>query len=56
MIGTGKKLMCAQHAVDVEATVRNGALDVGIFAPTSMVSLEEGERLLEDMRDVLGDV
>ncbi|KAF3036183.1 nrps [Didymella heteroderae] len=38
------------HAVDVEATVRDGKLDVGIFAPTSMMSLEEGERLIEELR------
>ncbi|KAI8936771.1 hypothetical protein NX059_006018 [Plenodomus lindquistii] len=38
------------HAIDVEATIRRGALDVGVFAPTEMVGLEEGEKLIEGLR------
>ncbi|KAF1933087.1 nonribosomal peptide synthetase 2 [Didymella exigua CBS 183.55] len=38
------------HAVDVEATVQDGRLDVGIFAPTEMMSLNEGEQLIEGLR------
>jgi hypothetical protein len=34
----------------VEATVRNGALDVGIFAPTSIVDLAAGERLVAALK------
>ncbi|KAJ8117348.1 hypothetical protein OPT61_g1437 [Boeremia exigua] len=37
------------HAIDVEATVRNGSLDVGVFAPTSMLSLEDGEKLIKEL-------
>ncbi|KAL1800615.1 hypothetical protein ACET3X_000957 [Alternaria dauci] len=37
------------HAVDIEATIRNGALDVGIFAPTEMISLRDGEELVRDL-------
>ena len=39
-----------QHAIDVEATIRNGALHVGVFAPTEMLSLQNGEQLVEDLR------
>ncbi|KAL6703327.1 hypothetical protein ACN47E_009745 [Coniothyrium glycines] len=38
------------HAIDVEATIRNGALDVGVFAPSNMLDLEDGGRLIEDLR------
>jgi hypothetical protein len=47
------RLMRIQHALDVEATVRDGALDVGVFAPQGMMSLEEGERLMQDLRTEL---
>jgi ferricrocin synthase len=39
-----------QHAIDVEATIRNGSLDVGIFAPVEMLSLAAGNSLLEDLK------
>lgn len=39
-----------QPAVDVEATIRNGMLAVGVFAPGDMLSLEEGEKLIEELR------
>jgi hypothetical protein len=39
-----------QHAIDVEATIQNGSLDVGIFAPVEMLSLAAGNRLLEDLK------
>ncbi|KAJ4324710.1 hypothetical protein N0V94_001107 [Neodidymelliopsis sp. IMI 364377] len=38
------------HAIDVEATIRNGHLDIGVFAPTQMLSLQDGEKLVEDIR------
>ncbi|KAF2828780.1 nonribosomal peptide synthetase-like protein 2 [Ophiobolus disseminans] len=38
------------HAIDIEATVRNGALGVGIFAPVEMLGLEEGKKMTEDLR------
>lgn len=44
------------HAIDVEATIRSGALDVGIFAPTSMLGLEAGQRLVEDLKKELEGV
>ncbi|KAF2115717.1 hypothetical protein BDV96DRAFT_492707 [Lophiotrema nucula] len=37
------------HAVDVEATIRNGALDVGIFAPEEMLGLEAAEKMVADI-------
>lgn len=45
-----------QHAVDIEATVRNGALDIGVFAPVEMLELEEGEELIENLRLELGGI
>jgi hypothetical protein len=39
-----------QHAIDIEATIRNGHLDIGVFAPTQMLSLQDGEKLVDDMR------
>lgn len=44
------------HAIDVEASIRNGALDVGVFAPTAMMSLGEGERMVEDLKRELEGV
>jgi len=44
------------HAVDVEATIRNGALDVGIFAPTEMTGLQDGEELVRDLRRQLEEL
>ncbi|KAI4959789.1 NRPS [Alternaria arbusti] len=38
------------HAIDIEATIRNGALDVGVFAPTAMLSLHDGEELIKELR------
>ncbi|KAF2281534.1 nonribosomal peptide synthetase-like protein 2 [Westerdykella ornata] len=38
------------HAVDVEVTVRNGALDVGVFAPEEMLGLRSAEELVEGLR------
>ncbi|KAF2712300.1 hypothetical protein K504DRAFT_452517 [Pleomassaria siparia CBS 279.74] len=41
------------HAIDIEATIRNGALDVGVFAPEGMVDMKNGEKLIEDIRQEL---
>ncbi|KAH7548793.1 hypothetical protein BM1_10818 [Bipolaris maydis] len=38
------------HAIDIEATVREGYLDVGIFAPGDMISLEQGEQLMDGLK------
>lgn len=39
-----------QHAIDIEATIREGKLDVGVFAPSGALSLEEGEKLIGDLK------
>lgn len=39
-----------QHAIDVEVTHRNGALDVGVFAPEAMLNLKHGEELVQDIK------
>jgi hypothetical protein len=36
--------------------VRNGALDVGIFAPVEIIGLEVGEKLLGDLKKGLEGV
>ncbi|XP_014554506.1 hypothetical protein COCVIDRAFT_104780 [Bipolaris victoriae FI3] len=38
------------HAIDIEATVREGYLDVGVFAPGDMISLEQGEEFVEGFK------
>lgn len=38
------------HAVDIEATVRDGALDVGVFVPVEMLELEEAEKLVNGLK------
>jgi hypothetical protein len=45
-----------QHAVDVEATVLNGALNVGVFAPGGMLDVEGAGKLLQDVREGLEGV
>lgn len=47
------ELMYLQHAVDIEATVRNGALNVGVFAPVEMMSLQGGEALVQNIKEEL---
>ncbi|KAJ4355223.1 hypothetical protein N0V95_003118 [Ascochyta clinopodiicola] len=42
-----------QHAIDIEATVRSGQLDVGVFAPTEMMGLEDAEKLIEGLKTEL---
>lgn len=34
----------------MEVTVRDGRLDVGVFAGEAMLGLEEGRKLMEDIR------
>jgi hypothetical protein len=49
----GKKnslLTLCQHAVDVEATIHDGALDVGVFAPTEMLGLQDAEDLVRNVK------
>ncbi|KAF2019676.1 nonribosomal peptide synthetase-like protein 2 [Aaosphaeria arxii CBS 175.79] len=38
------------HGIDVEATIRKQALDVGVFAPESMMGLVDGEALMRDLK------
>jgi hypothetical protein len=43
----------SQHAIDIEATVRNDCIDVGIFGPSSILSLEAGEQRLKAIKEKL---
>ncbi|KAF2084781.1 nonribosomal peptide synthetase 2 [Saccharata proteae CBS 121410] len=38
-----------QHALDLEATIRGGKLDVGVFGPRGMVDVEDAERIINDV-------
>ncbi|QDS75545.1 nrps [Venturia effusa] len=39
--------------IDVEVAVREGALDVGVFGPTSLMGREKVDRLLQSLREEL---
>ncbi|KAF1978402.1 hypothetical protein BU23DRAFT_564003 [Bimuria novae-zelandiae CBS 107.79] len=41
------------YALDIEATVRDGKLDAGVFAPGEMLGVEEGGRLIVGFREEL---
>ncbi|KAK5194220.1 hypothetical protein LTR16_007118, partial [Cryomyces antarcticus] len=40
-------------SIDVEATIRNGALDVGVFAPVGMLSMAAAKGVVSELRDLL---
>ncbi|KAF7566642.1 EntF, Non-ribosomal peptide synthetase module protein [Pyrenophora tritici-repentis] len=45
------------HALDIEATVRNnGRLDIGVFAPVEMLSLDQGEQLVKELAKELEEL
>ena len=37
-------------SLDIEFSVRNRGLDVGIFAPSNLVTLSEASKLLDDLQ------
>lgn len=45
--------MTYQHSVDLEMTVTEGKLDVGLFAPADMLSLEEANGALVELQELL---
>lgn len=42
-----------QHSLDIEMTVTDGKLDVGLFCPASMISLQEAEDALAEFKALL---
>lgn len=42
-----------QHSLDLEATVVNGALDVGLFCPEEMLGLSRAEEVVEEIGGLL---
>ncbi|ORX99680.1 nonribosomal peptide synthetase-like protein 2 [Clohesyomyces aquaticus] len=58
-VGVWKELMHGRvneaylHAVDIEATIRDGALSVGVFGAEELLGLEQGEKLVESLKAVL---
>ena len=42
-----------QHSVDIEMTITDGKLDVGLFCPEDMIDLEQANEALEEFRRVL---
>ena len=45
-----------QHSVDIEMTMTEGKLDVGLFAPVEMVSLQEADGVLTGLKEALEKV
>ncbi|KAF2748011.1 nonribosomal peptide synthetase-like protein 2 [Sporormia fimetaria CBS 119925] len=45
--GNRNLLILSQHAIDIEATICNGALDMGVFGPTEMLGLQEAKEIVE---------
>lgn len=43
----------SQPSIDVEASIRNGGLDVGIFAPVDMINDQGAMRVLEELQSLL---
>jgi ferricrocin synthase len=43
----------SQPSIDVEASIRNGGLDVGIFAPVDMINDQDAMRVLEELQSLL---
>ena len=52
-VAMSKIIDAYQHSVDIEATVANGELDMGIFCPESMLAQPDAEGVLEDVRKAL---
>ncbi|KAF1842551.1 uncharacterized protein K460DRAFT_187670 [Cucurbitaria berberidis CBS 394.84] len=44
------------YAINIEAAVRNGSLDIGVFTPTNLLSLEQGKSLLEELKYALTSI
>lgn len=45
-----------QETVDVEAAVRNGSLDIGVFGRPGMLSSGQASRYIDEMVELLGDL
>ncbi len=41
----------SQPSIDVEAAIRNNAVDVGIFGPKSLLSEADAGRMAESLRE-----
>lgn len=48
--GSKELIRSLQQSVDVEATVKDGALSVGVFSPTGMLDLKAVEQLVADLQ------
>ncbi|KAK5010952.1 hypothetical protein LTR28_006713 [Elasticomyces elasticus] len=44
------------YSIDVEAAIRDGALDIGVFCPEEMLDLEDVQRVIVELRDILNGV
>jgi hypothetical protein len=43
----------AQPTLDIEVAIRDGALDVGLFGPTALISLVNAQQLLNDFKSMI---
>ncbi|OCL06123.1 acetyl-CoA synthetase-like protein [Glonium stellatum] len=44
------------NTIDIEATAKDGSLNVGVFCPMSMLSLQDAEKLVVDLRKEFMDM
>ena len=49
--GFGSDTKYWQRSIDIEVTVQDSTMSLGIFAPTEVLSLEDGETLAEGLRN-----
>ena len=40
-------------SLDIEISIRKDGLDVGVFAPSNLISVSEANRLLDDFKAAL---
>jgi hypothetical protein len=48
--------MAGQHSLDIEATIRNGGLDIGAFGPEKMLGNRSAHRMIGELVELLQGV
>lgn len=52
--GLGNTLLTLEQPnIDVEVAIRDGALDLGVFGPTALMSKEKVDKLSQGLREEL---
>ena len=47
---------CNQPSLDIEASIRDGHLDIGVFCPEEFLGLDDAEKLISDIRETLKSI